>query len=107
MEAVAAGRVDAYGGTSLTVQDLLDKAQNDAIERATPFTNPIIDGSKTRGYGAFAFQKAHPELRNAFNDVLSRFIGTEAHKEMVRPYGFTDAEQPGDKTAEQLCQANG
>lgn len=100
---VEAGRVDAYGGTSLTVQDLLDKSDSDRIERADPFTDPIIDGESVRGYGSFAFRHDDADLVELFNGRLAEFIGSDEHLELVRPFGFTEEELPGDVTAADLC----
>ncbi len=104
---VIAGRVDAYGGTALTVQDLVDKDTTGRVERATPFTDPVIDGEEVRGYGAFAFRKGDREIVEAFNDRLAAFIGSPEHAELVRPFGFTEAELPGDRTAAELCGGAG
>ncbi len=100
---VASGRVDAYAGTALTVQDMVDKDQSGKVERAVPFTNPVIDGTEVAGYGAFGFRKEDEELRAKFDEVLDTFIGTEEHLNMVRPFGFTESELPGDVTASELC----
>lgn len=100
---VAAGRIDAYAGTSLTVQDILSKTADASLERATPFTDPVIDGKSVRGFGAFAFRQEDQSLVDAFNRELTTFLGTPEHLELVKPFGFTDQELPGDVTAAQLC----
>jgi polar amino acid transport system substrate-binding protein len=101
---VSAGRVDAYGGTALTVQNLIDKAP-DGVERARPFTDPVVDGRPVRGYGAFAFRPGDQALLAAFNQHLTAFVGTPAHLALVTPFGFTEAERPGDVTTGALCGA--
>lgn len=103
---VQAGRVDAYAGTSLTVQDLLDKSSSGALERADPFSGPVLDGHAVKGYGAFGFRQEDDTLREAFNEQLARFIGTPGHLELVRPFGFTENDLPGDVTAKQLCSGD-
>jgi polar amino acid transport system substrate-binding protein len=100
---VRSGRIDAYAGTALTVQDLLDKDTSGAIERADPFEQPVIDGESVRGYGAYGFRQNDDTFREAVNQQLEMFIGTEEHLELVRPFGFTEAELPGDATAAELC----
>jgi len=100
---VSAGRVDAYAGTSLTIQDIVSKVTDGALERAAPFTDPVIDGKSVRGYGAFAFRKSDQALVDAFNRELAKFIGTPEHRKLVSPFGFTEQELPGDVTAAQLC----
>lgn len=104
LDGVIAGRVDAYAATSLTVNNLLARAQSPRVERATPFSDPVIAGEPARGYGAFGFRKGDQELVAAFNTALGRFIGTPRHLEVVKPFGFTRAELPGPVTAEKLCR---
>jgi polar amino acid transport system substrate-binding protein len=100
---VAAGRVDAYAGTRLTIRDLLSKSSGDALVMASPFHEPTVDGEVLRGYGAFGFRQENEELRRAFNRALEDFIGSEAHLALVAPFGFTAEELPGDVTTTQLC----
>ncbi|MGE4341022.1 MAG: transporter substrate-binding domain-containing protein, partial [Pigmentiphaga sp.] len=100
---VQAGRVDAYAATALTVSDLLRKG-TDGIERAEPFTDPEIDGKSVRGHGAFAFRTDDTELRDAFNGILTDYLGTPDHAQAVESFGFTAAELPGDVTAALLCK---
>jgi len=103
--ALQAGRVAAYGGTRLTVDDLLGKLTGDELVRATPFANPVIDGRPAVGYGAFGFRKDEDGLRAAFDRELADFIGSPAHRKLVRPFGFTEAALPGGATAARLCGA--
>lgn len=104
---VVAGRVDAYAGTSLTIQDLMNKSDGGKLERAQPFTDPVINGETVRGYGAFGFRKDDDAFREAFNEALDKYIGTPEHLESVKPFGFTESELPGDVTAEELCGGGG
>jgi polar amino acid transport system substrate-binding protein len=107
LEAVAAGRADAYGGTSLTVRDLLAKAGDARLEEASPFTDPIVDGRSVRGYGAFVFRKGDDALRAAFDRALGDYIGSEAHLALVAPFGFARENLPSGVTAEALCRRSG
>ncbi len=104
LEAVAAGRIDAYGGTSLTVRDLLKKANNPRLEQALPFTDPVIDGKTARGYGAYGFRKEDKALVTAFNQQLEQFVPSQEHLDLVKPFGFSEQELPGDVTAAGLCK---
>ncbi|WP_179283980.1 ectoine/hydroxyectoine ABC transporter substrate-binding protein EhuB [Bordetella genomosp. 10] len=101
---VQVGRADAYAATALTVNHLLGKLPPDGgLERARPFTDPVIDGKPVRGYGAYAFRKEDRTLVDAFNAELKRFIGTPEHRRLVAPFGFTDEELPRGMTAARLC----
>ncbi|WP_142847695.1 ectoine/hydroxyectoine ABC transporter substrate-binding protein EhuB [Telmatospirillum sp. J64-1] len=99
--AVRTGRVDAYAGTALTIQDLVSKTPR-GIERAEPFEDPVIDGESVRGYGAFAFRPGDTDFLEAFNRELLAFRGSEEHLALVEPFGFTAAEMP-DRTTAELC----
>ncbi len=103
LDGVRAGRADAFAATSLTVHDMLAKASDDRVERADPFTDPIIDGVSVKGYGAFGFHIEDAELRDAFNSELATFIGSPEHRELVAPFGFTEVNLPKDVTAAELC----
>ena len=101
---VAAGRVDAFAGTSLTVDDLLAKSRGSGLERAEPFVDPVIDGSPTRGYGAFGFRKSDQAFADAFDQELEELIGSKRHLELVAPFGFgSHSLPPSEVTTESLC----
>jgi len=102
---VQSGRVDAYGGTSLTVRDLFDKAADPSLEIALPFADPVIDGKPVRGCGAFGFRKGDDAFRAAFDRHLAAFLGSPTHLKLVRPFGFSREDLPGDVTAAELCRA--
>ena len=103
LAAVATGQADAFALSSIVIQNLINTAQNPAIERATPFSDPEVDGASVRGYGAFGFRKDDQDFVDAFNKELASFIGSDAHKAIVEPYGFTAAELPGTVTTAELC----
>ncbi|MDQ2188044.1 ectoine/hydroxyectoine ABC transporter substrate-binding protein EhuB [Alcaligenaceae bacterium A4P071] len=104
LSGVQAGRADAYAGTALTIADLMTKTKpKDGLERAEPFTDPVIDGKDVRGYGAFAFRNADQAFRDAFNAELTKLIGTEEHRKIVDPFGFSTAELPTGVTTAKLC----
>ncbi|NVK41385.1 MAG: ectoine/hydroxyectoine ABC transporter substrate-binding protein EhuB [Oceanospirillaceae bacterium] len=99
--ALKAGRIDALAGTVLTMAELGKK--DEAVELAQPFEDLVINGEKVNGYGGFGFRPGDERLRDAFNEALAGFIGSDDHIAMVEPYGFGQHTLPGDVTAEQLC----
>lgn len=101
--ALQAGRIDAYGGTRLTIDSLLAKLEGGGVARAEPFRQPVIGDQPAVGYGAFGFRKGDDALREAFNRELGAFLGTPAHLDAVRPFGFSEATLPGAATADALC----
>lgn len=101
---VQAGRADVYAATALTVADLMTKTTpDDGLERAEPFTDPVIDGKDVRGYGAYAFRNADADFRDAFNAELRNYIGSDAHHALVEPFGFSKKELPDGMTTAKLC----
>lgn len=102
---VEAERIEAYAGTSLTVQDLLQRRGSDALERAQPFTQPTLDGRSLQGCGAFAFRPGDEDLQLAFDTVLADYLGSDEHQRVVAPFGF-GAEQLPDSQRDGLCRAD-
>lgn len=103
---VQSGRIDGYAGTSLTVKDMLSKADDPRLELAEPFRDPVIGGEPIRGCGAFGFRRGDDAFREEFDRHLDELLGTPEHLELVRPFGFTRDELAGDATAEELCRAD-
>lgn len=97
--AVKAGRAAAAAFTSLTAGELASK--DEAIERAEPFTF-VHEGRSYRGEGSFGFRPEDTALRDAVNEVLASFIGTDAHLAMLAEFGFDRSNLP-EKTAAQHC----
>lgn len=97
--AVKSGRVPAAAFTSLTAGELASK--DDSIERAEPFTF-VHEGRSYRGEGSFGFRPEDTALRDAVNEVLHQFIGSDEHLAMVAEFGFDRSNLP-EKTAAQHC----
>ncbi|MBS1265529.1 MAG: Glutamine-binding periplasmic protein [Acidimicrobiaceae bacterium] len=88
-EALLAGRVDAVGGTSLTVLNQVNA--NDGEMDATPAFVPLdADGNEVLGCGGFGF--IDQDFRDAFNGVLRELIADGTVEELVTAYGFAPEE---------------
>ena len=99
------GVVDAFAYDALTIQQIVDESGNTQVERALPFTGPLIDGHEVKQYGAFAFRKDDSGLMREFNAILEQFIGSDEHLELVRRFGITAADLPAEGvTTKTLCQ---
>ena len=99
LEALKSGEVDAVGLTSLSAENLVD---GEPRLEATPQFYPTLDGEEIKGYGGFAFREEDQELREAFNQELAAFVGSNEHWALVEPFGFGPDMAP-DQTAEKLC----
>ena len=53
--------------------------------------------------GAYAFRTDDKAFADAFNAELAKFIGSDEHKKLVEPFGFTADELPQGVTADKLC----
>lgn len=103
LDGVRAGRVDAFAATSLTVQDMLSKTSSSGLEQAQPFSDPIIEGTSVKGYGAFGIRLEDTALLQAVDQALEGFIGSPDHLKLVEPFGFTTLNAPDVNSATELC----
>ncbi len=104
VSALQAGRADAMTMTGPALQSRLDAANDENLERVENFEQPVIDGKNVRGYGASAFRMEDRAFRDAFNAELEKMKSSGELLEILKPFGFTEAELPGDMTAEEICK---
>ncbi|QSX09729.1 ectoine/hydroxyectoine ABC transporter substrate-binding protein EhuB [Alkalibacter rhizosphaerae] len=104
LSALQAGRAEVITATGPSLQATLDTANDDDIERVVDFTQPVIDGESVVGYGATAFRKEDQDFVDAFNAELNKLQESGELLEIIEPFGFTEAELPGDVTVEDLVQ---
>lgn len=104
VNALQAGRVHAITMTGPSLQAMLDSAKDNSIDRVTDFEQPVIEGKSVRGYGATAFRQADTEFQKAYNAELKKMKESGELLTILKKFGFTEQELPGDMTAEQLCK---
>ena len=85
-EAVRAGQADAFAGTA--------PGNRAYLERAADLTLSFVPDAPSTPraglpVGAFSFAKTTPQLTDAVNSSLDRYLGTKQHLEMMSRYGFT------------------
>jgi polar amino acid transport system substrate-binding protein len=107
VEGLVAKRIDAYAASRPAARDLAGKAADQGVELAVPFADPVAGGRPVRGYGAFGFRLGDAGFADAFNRGLRGFIGSDAHRKLVAPFGFTAQELPGNANAQSLCERPG
>jgi polar amino acid transport system substrate-binding protein len=100
--AVEQGRVDAFAGTSITVQNVVRQSGDGLVEATEPF-QPMLDGKPAIGAGAFAFHPSERNLRDAFNRELHELRQSGELQRIMEPFGFTQAEMT-ELTAQELCE---
>ena len=99
--AVEQRRVDVFAGTSITVQNVVRQTGSTLVEATEPF-QPMLDGKPAVGAGAFAFRPAERNLRDAFNRELHALRQSGELLQIVRRFGFSEAEMT-TLTAQELC----
>lgn len=98
--AVSADIADALALSSVTVRWMAahDASRSvEAIEVPQIFDSPLI-----LGYGAFAFRINDIQLINGWNQILESYIGSPAHLELIKHYGFTESELPDKTTSDSV-----
>ncbi|HEX7098755.1 MAG TPA: ectoine/hydroxyectoine ABC transporter substrate-binding protein EhuB [Acidimicrobiia bacterium] len=88
VDALVAGRIDAFALTGPTVQAQV--AELDGFEATEGFI-PVINGEEQLGCGAFAFRPDDQEFRDVFNETLHEFQEAGRVLEIIEPFGFSQA----------------
>lgn len=103
ISAVASGRVDATVMTEATLNEAVASADQSKVEKAEPFTQPVIDGESVLSYGAAAFRKGDDELREAYNEGLQKLKESGRLLEIFEEFGFSENNLPDEVTTEERC----
>lgn len=101
VDALRAGRIDAFALTSITVRDQV--ADLPGFEATEGFI-PVIDGEEQLGCGGFVFRFEDKEFRDAFNEELVEMKEADEILPLIEEFGFTSAETEAakDQTVEDL-----
>lgn len=86
-QAVCEGAADAYASVG--------RAHGGFIEQNPEWDLELIlvpNSEKPPAFGSFAFGLNDTNLRNEVDAVLSQFLGTDAHRNMVASFGISTAE---------------
>lgn len=93
--AVETGAADALALSALTLRRMAAWPAAGETEIVAPFRQPRVDTVGLLGYGAFAFRPADRPLRERWNQVLARYVGSPEHRTLLVRFGFTDEDLPG------------
>ncbi|MFD4292878.1 transporter substrate-binding domain-containing protein [Rhodococcus sp. NPDC058505] len=106
LDAVVAGRADAFALTGISVRALADRS--DAAVEATDSFVAVIDGVPQVGAGGTVFRSGDTALLDAYNDKLAAIVSDpQKYQEILGPFGFTEAERPvPGLTAAMLCEGD-
>jgi polar amino acid transport system substrate-binding protein len=104
ISALLAGRIDAATMSATSAAGFMHTQHIAGIARAMPFTGLLRpDGKPALGYTAVLFRKDETSLRDLYNTGLARLKADGTLREIRTRYGFTDAEDPGAMTTQQVC----
>jgi len=99
LAAVKAGRADAGGVTFFTAQNLAQESGG-AVEVTDPSKLP----EWTLNWVGIAFRPSDTDFLAAFNEAQADYLGSDEMLAAVEPYGYTEAQLPGDVTTEYACE---
>lgn len=98
LAAVKSGRADAAANSDLSLASQARSA-SDAVEVTDPSKMP----EWTMNWVAFGFRKNDADFIAKFNAAQQKFLGTPEMMKVVAPFGYTEAQLPGQKTLEWVC----
>lgn len=87
--AVVGGVADGLALSSPAIRWMAALDSSAVTEIATPFRQTREAQAMRLGYGAFAFRPHDEKLVAAWNNAMSRFIGSAEHLDIVAHFGFT------------------
>ncbi|MFB7588869.1 ectoine/hydroxyectoine ABC transporter substrate-binding protein EhuB [Streptomyces sp. NPDC056169] len=94
LDALLAGRIDAFALTAISLRWLARTNRGAAVEVAEPFV-PVVDGVRQLGAGGAVFRPGATGLRDAFDIELRKITGApDRFVELIGRYGFTSREVP-------------
>ncbi|MFI8521633.1 ectoine/hydroxyectoine ABC transporter substrate-binding protein EhuB [Streptomyces sp. NPDC085481] len=94
VDALLAGRIDAFALTGISLRWLGRTNQGAAVEVGTPFI-PEIGGVRQFSAGGAVFRQGASSLRDAFNRELAKITGApDRYVALIGRYGFTEREVP-------------
>ena len=94
VDALRAGRIDAFALTSITVREQV--ADLEGFEATEGFI-PVVDGEEQLGCGGFVFRFEDKEFRDAFNEELLAMREGDEILPLVEEFGFAEAETEAAK----------
>jgi polar amino acid transport system substrate-binding protein len=105
LDALVAGRIDAFALTGISLEWLAKTNSGKPVEVLTPFV-PVVDGKKQYSPGGAVFRSKDTKLRDAFNTELKKITSDpDRYVHLIGKYGFGTAEiPPGNLTTAALCK---
>ncbi|MCL4068159.1 transporter substrate-binding domain-containing protein [Pseudomonas sp. GX19020] len=96
--ALTAGRADAGGVTHFSAIALTEGRDDLEVSDVSQMPDWTIN------WAAVAFRKDDSDFVEKFNEAQAEFLGSDAMLQAVAPYGYTEANLPGEQTAAWVCE---
>jgi polar amino acid transport system substrate-binding protein len=90
LDALQAGRVDAYALTNVTVVEQME--DTDGFEATEGFV-PVVDGEERLGCGGYVFRFEDLDFRDEFNEVLLEMRENDELAPLVEEFGFSQEQE--------------
>lgn len=103
VSALKTGRVDGLMRTSIDAERIVREDVGKTIEVAAPFQEPLKNGKPISDYIGFAFSSTAKDLVDAFNQQLSKFLGSAEHRSLLAKYHITEERYPIGETTASVC----
>lgn len=84
-KAVRDNQVDAYASVGMAHTGFIRQQTDWPLEAVL-----VPSDEKAPAFGSFAFNLSDTKLLRDVDAILSEYLGTEAHREMVESFGFSD-----------------
>jgi polar amino acid transport system substrate-binding protein len=91
INALLQGTVDAYPTTSIGIRYYLKRLDSPLLQVAN-FQPDEANARQPIFLGGFSFAKSNHDFQQAFNMQLASFLGSEAHRDIMKRHGFTEVE---------------
>ncbi|MFE0631159.1 ectoine/hydroxyectoine ABC transporter substrate-binding protein EhuB [Streptomyces sp. NPDC058864] len=106
LDALVAGRVDAFALTGISLNWLAKTNEGAPVEVLQPFV-PVVKGEQQYSPGGAVFRSKDTALRDAFNTELKKITSDpDRYVGLVGKYGFGKSEiPPADLTTAALCKS--
>jgi polar amino acid transport system substrate-binding protein len=104
ISALQSDRVDTVTVSGPSIRKMLDSANDPNLEAVQDFVQPVLDGKNFHAYGAIVFRKGDDEFREAYNKELSALKESGELLKILKNFGLTEDELPGDTTTEKVLE---
>lgn len=99
LAALLAGRADAIVTNTFTANEMAEQSGGKA-----EVTDPAKMPDFTLNWVGIGFRAEDSGLREAFNEALATYLGSDEMMAAVAEYGYTKDQLPGDATTEFACE---